>query len=88
MTSYLALRSSDLGDRLRADVVVGNFEIVERQPPPAFGLRAEPGVDEGDARGANGMRLYAGSSAERDDLQTQICRGAIKIGSARVSNHK
>src|SRR5260370_34215664 len=47
----------DLRNRLRADVVVGNLEIVERKPPPAFSLRAEPRVHKGHARGADGMGL-------------------------------
>ncbi len=64
----LGVKVVDLRDSLRADVVIGNFQIVERQPPPAFGLRAEPRMHKGHARGADGMGLYAGSSSKRDDL--------------------
>ena len=38
------------GDGLGADVVEGNAGGVEGVAPPAFGLRGEPGVHEGDAR--------------------------------------
>src|SRR5947208_11002813 len=51
----------ELGDGLRADVLVGNLQIVEGHAPPAFGLRAEPGVHEGDARGMYSMSLDGGS---------------------------
>ena len=50
MTSYFERRSSSFADGLRADVVEGNAGAVERVAPPAFGLRGEPGVHEGDAR--------------------------------------
>src|SRR2546423_6784142 len=50
----------EFGHRLCADVLVGNLKIVESHAPPAFGLRAEPGVHEGDARGTHRMSLYGG----------------------------
>ncbi len=60
ITSYLERRSAVVRDRLRADVVVGNLQAVELQAPPAFALRAQPGVHDGDARGAHRMGLHVG----------------------------
>src|SRR5882762_11364167 len=82
----LGVEIVDLRNRLRADVVIGNLEIVERQTPPAFGLRAEPGVHKGHTRGAQGMSLYAGSSPKRDDLQSQVAGSAIEVGTAYLAN--
>ena len=42
-------------DGLRADVVEGDALGVEGIAPPAFGLRGEPGMHEGDARRGNGV---------------------------------
>src|SRR6185312_16722915 len=38
------------GDVLGADVAEGHLQLVERHAPPAFGLGADPGVHDGDAR--------------------------------------
>src|SRR5208282_5803481 len=50
---------------LGADVVVGDLEEVEGLSPPAFRLRALPGVDERDAGGADGMSLHGGGVGQR-----------------------
>ncbi len=39
ITSYCARRSAVARHVLRADVVVGHLQLVERLAPPAFGLR-------------------------------------------------
>jgi hypothetical protein len=43
---------------LRADVFVGNLQAVKLQAPPAFTLRAEPSVHDGDSCGARWMGLH------------------------------
>src|SRR5262249_19556094 len=46
--------------RLHADVVVGHLEAVQRHAPPAFVLRAQPAVQEGEAGGAQRVGLDGG----------------------------
>src|SRR5205807_4147659 len=56
-----------LGDVLRRDVVVRDLEEVQRLPPPAFGLRVLPGVEQRDACRARRMRFHVrrGASSVR-----------------------
>ena len=84
----LGVEVAGLGDDLRADVVVGDAEIVERDAPPAFGLRAEPGVDEGYACGAHWMRLDAGHGGDGRGLQTEVGDGVVQLGACGVANKK
>ena len=58
ITSYLGAQVGSLGSRLRADVLVGDLQAIELQPPPAFALRAEPGVHDGDPGSARRVHLH------------------------------
>ena len=71
-------------DLLRADVGVRHLRVVERLAPPAFGLRAQPGVQHRDARRAHRMRLHRRRGATRDDLQTEIGRRRLQVGRGDV----
>ena len=61
-------------DLLRADVGVRHRRVVERLAPPAFGLRAQPGVEHRDARRAQRVRLHRRRRGHRDDLQAEFGR--------------
>src|SRR5690242_8518147 len=76
------------GNGLRADVVVRNIEVIEGNSPPAFRLRAEPGVNQGDARRANGVRLYGGDRGNRDRRQPKTGNGVVKFFARYASNEK
>src|SRR5207253_8456507 len=65
---------------LRADVVVRNFQIIEREPTPAFRLRAEPGVHEGHASSTHRMRFHTGCRTQRRSVKAGFIRGAIEFG--------
>src|SRR5262249_31912194 len=82
----LGVQVTDLGKGLGAHVVVWNANVVEGHAPPAFGLREEPGVDVGDARGTNGMRLHVGRRGERDCAKAETHGGLLKGGAADVAN--
>ena len=72
MTSYFERRSGRLRYGLRADVVVGDLEAVELHAPPALGLRAQPGVHHGDARGARRMGFDLGRFGHGEGLHAQF----------------
>src|SRR5262249_44008933 len=56
---------------LRADVTVRNLHLVESQAPPAFTLRAQPGMQQSDASGAHWMRLDRWSAGQSYSLQPE-----------------
>ena len=67
ITSYL--RSGASFAILRADVGERNPEPIERHTPPAFVLRADPGVHEPIARGLAVCVFTDGAAASGDGLQ-------------------
>ena len=71
-----------LRDILRADVVVGHGDLVERQAPPAFVLRVDPGVQQRDARGLGGVRLHRRRRGERHGLEPEVGDGLAEIRGA------
>src|SRR5690348_8492515 len=76
------------GNGLGADVVVWYIEVIEGNSPPAFRLRAEPGVNQGDARRANGVRFNGGGRGDRDRRQTEAGNGVVEFFACYPSNEK
>src|SRR5439155_10600681 len=66
-------------DLLRADVGERHLREIECLPPPALGLRREPGVENRDARRADRMRLYRRRRADGDDREPEVGRGALQV---------
>ena len=74
--------------RLHADVVVGELELVERHPPPALVLRAEPAVEKGHARRAQGMRLHGRRGGQGVHLEAQLVRDPLRLRRADTADEE
>ena len=60
--------------------------MVERLPPPAFGLRARPRVEDRDARRVHRVHLHRRRRRERDDLEAEFLRGLVEVARRDVAN--
>ena len=60
------------GCGLRADVIEGHARVIESIAPPTFGLRAEPGVHERNARSRDRMDRHRRRCAESRCIERQV----------------
>jgi hypothetical protein len=73
MTSYFERSRPQRGSSLRADVVEGDAFGVKGIAPPAFSLRGQPCVHEGDARRGHGVRWWWGVAARCVPSSARSC---------------
>ena len=78
------------GDVLGADVGVRHLHLVQLHPPPAFGLGAEPGVHQRDARQrlAGGRHVHACQSLRHGDRVFDLAHRRVEDRGATIFRNR